>query len=373
MSAMALSWWDIPGPGRFVRRVENDLRDRVNVVAALPAGTGNVWFDFFRRRWADGQERMDVLHVDGDVRPPLDILCEAFTTNPAGTTTLGALVGENAFQGLTVGVLLENADSVRAWADFLVAYERECRLIDPLDRAVLLVATEGAGPQLLPPPETHLRVHVYDGYARPHDCYMYAWVLLGTEEKQAWRTELKMALCAQLAQWDPRLCEELSDRDIGSILRRATSVSALSAGQDAHATDDTDQGWALGVLQRRDGETVFHSGWVARDKGSREFERRVWAAQVQVVFPLIEQLRRQAIERYGSRFRMPVQVGDNEFVSDPYELEIAMVRRIVSYLDGVPRGVIRRLDQAYEFRNALAHLEPLTAQQLQTFEPTLEG
>jgi len=161
--------------------------------------------------------------------------------------------------------------------------------------------------------------------------------------------------------------------DIGSILRRVTSVGALPAGQDAHAADDLDEGWASGVLQRRDGETVFHSGWVARDTASREFERRVWAAQIQVVFPLIEQLRRRAIDRYGSRFRMPVQVGDNEFVSDPYELEIAIVRRIVSRLGGVPRTAIRRLDQAYEFRNALAHLEPLTAQQLQEFEPTLEG
>ena len=370
---MALSWWDIPGPGRFVRRVANDLRDRVNVVAALPAGMGRDWFDFFRRQWAEDQERMDVLRIDPDGRSPLDVLCGAYTTNPDGTTTLSALAREAGFRGRTVGVLLERTIPVREWVEFLASYECECRMIDPLDRAVLLVTTDGVGPQLLPPSETNLRVHAYEGYARPHDCYMYAWVLLGAEEKQAWRTELKMALCAQLAQWDPRLCEDLSDRDMVSILRRGTSVGALPAGQDAHAADDPDDGWARGILQRRDGETVFHSGWVARDKASREFERRVWAAQVQVVFPLIEQLRQQAIDRYGSQFRMPVRVGDNEFVSDPYELEIAMVRRIVSRLGSVPRGVIRRLDQAYDFRNALAHLQPLTGQQLQAFEPTLDG
>lgn len=347
------------------------MRDRVNVVAALPAGAGQDWFSFFRRHWADGQERMEVLHVDGDDRTPLDILGETFTTNPAGTTTLGTLFDESAFRGQTVGILLEDAGSVRAWSDFLVTYERECQVIDTLDRAVLLVATEGAGSKLLPSPETLLRVHIYDGYARPHDCYMYAWVLLGTEEKQAWRTELKMALCAQLAQWDPRLCEKLSDRDIGSILRRVTSVGALPAGQDAHAADDADEGWAAGVLQRRDGESILHSGWVARDTSSREFERRVWAAQVQVLFPLIEQLRRQAVELYGNRFRMPVKVGDNQIVSDPYELEIAMVRRIVSRLHGLPRSVVRQLDQAYEFRNALAHLNTLTSEQLLAFEPTL--
>ena len=53
------------------------------------------------------------------------------------------------------------------------------------------------------------------------------------------------------------------------------------------------------------------------------------------IFPLIEQMRRQAIERYGSRFRMPVLLGYGQRVNDPYELEITMVRRIVS---GMRRG-----------------------------------
>jgi len=372
---LTLSWWDIPGPARFVRRVEGDLRDRVNVVAALPAGMGQDWFDFFRRHWAYGQERMHVLQVDGDDRPPLDILCEAYTTNPPGTTTIGGLVGESAFQGQTVGVLLKDADSVRAWADFLVTYERECRRMDPQDRATLLVATDGVEPRRLPSAETLLRVHLYDGYARTHDCFAYAWALLGTAKKQAWRTELKLALCAQLAQWDHRLCEELAGQDIGAIIRKDTSINALPVGQGERP--DNDAGWALGVLQRWDGKTVFHSGWVARDAASREFEQRVWTAQVQVIFPLIEQLRQQAIDIYGGGFPMPVQVRDRygniRLESDPYELEIADVHWVMrEEMDGVPPKTIRRIGQARDFRNALAHLEPLDAQQLHAFEPMLD-
>ena len=102
---MALSWWDIPGPSRFVRRVENDLRDRVNVLAALPAGLGREWFDFFRRRWADDQERMDVLRVSTDVPSPLDQLCGAFTTHPLGTMTIGALAQEANVQRLALNHL----------------------------------------------------------------------------------------------------------------------------------------------------------------------------------------------------------------------------------------------------------------------------
>lgn len=370
---MTLSWWDIPGPCRFVWRVENNLRDRVNVIAALPVGLGREWFDFFRRRWADDQERMDVLRVGAETTSPLDKLCGAFTTHPIGTMTIGSLVQEAGFRGRTVGVVLDGTEPLQEWIEFLVAYERECRLIDMLDRTVLLLATDGVSPRLLPSPETHLRIHIYEGYARPHDCYMYAWTLLGVEEKQAWRTELKMALCAQLAQWDPRLCEALSDRDIRYILQPMSSVFTLPVGQDVNASADPDEGWAMGILQRRDGQVIYHSGWVVRDTTSKEFQRRVWAAQVQVLFPLIEQVRRQAIERYGSRIRLPILLGDGEHVNDPYELEIAMVRRIVSRMSGVPRAVLRRLDQAWEFRNSLAHLQPLTDQQLQEFEPSIDS
>ena len=227
---MGLSWWDIPGPCRFVRRVENDLRDRVNVVAALPAGLGRDWFDFYRRRWVDDQERIDVFASARKIFHLLRSCVRAFTTHPAGTMTLEDLIQETGFRGRTVGIMLNSTNPVKEWMEFLAIYERECRLIDVLDRTVLLLATDGVAPRLLPSPETHLRIHVYEGYARPHDCYMYAWVLLGAEEKQAWRTELKMALCAHLAQWDPRLCEVLSDCDIKSILQPESSVVALSVG-----------------------------------------------------------------------------------------------------------------------------------------------
>lgn len=88
---MALSWWDIPGPSRFVKRVENDLRDRVNVVAALPAGLGREWFDFFRRRWSDDQNRMDVLRVREEVTSPGRVVHRVH--NPSGGDTAASVSG----------------------------------------------------------------------------------------------------------------------------------------------------------------------------------------------------------------------------------------------------------------------------------------
>lgn len=369
---MALPWWDIPGPARFVRSVESDLLDRVNVVAALPGSLGKNWFEFFRRRWGQSQGRLEQLRPPDEACSPLDELCGAFTTRPRGTTSVGDLVMEPGFRGRTIGVFVERPGPIAAWAEFLDSYERACRSVEPFERTVLLLATSGVTPARLPAPATHLRVHLYDGYARPQDCYMYAWGLLGAEEKHGWRTDLKMALCAQLGQWDPRLCETLVDRDLGALLSRKLSESVLTGEAPMDVGGDLDDGWARGILQRRDDQIVYHSGWNAEGGASAEFERRVWTAQVQVVFPLIEQVRRNAIQTYGHHIRLPVVGADGEEINDLSELEIAMVCRLLSRSGRVPRGTLRRLEQAKAFRNALAHLEPLTSQQLLAFEPTLD-
>ena len=370
---MTLAWWEIPGPNRFVRRVENTLLDRLNVVAALPEGLGDDWFNFFRRRWRLQQEHMDIIRVSDDQQSPLENLSEAFTTNTYGASSIHALVGEPEFCGRTVGILVDGCGSWQKWKEFITAYERECRLVEIMDRTVLLIVTDAVNPARLPAPETHLRIHIYDGYAQPQDCYMYAWVLLGAGAKQTWRTELKISLCAQLAQWDPKLCERLSDCDLCEILQRESYTDLFSSAKDSMDAADLDEAWTRGVLQRRDNTVVYHSGWLAMDLDSGEFFRRIWAAQIQVIFPLIEQFRYQVVDMYRNLIYLPVRnYYNDEQINDPCELEIAMLRSILKSKSDVPRAVYRKLDQAYEFRNALAHLTPLTSTQIQEFELSLE-
>lgn len=368
---MSMEWWDLPGPSRFVQRVENNLKDKVNVVAAFPQGLGRDWFGYFQRRWRFNQNRIEVLYPEDSASAPLDFLCELFTNNREGTTTIGALIQESAFHDLTVGIFLQDRKDIAAWRDFLALYERECRLVDELDRTVFLVVTDGVLQHDLPSAEMLLRILAYDGYARPHDCYMYAWTLLGDDgRRHSWLKEMKLSLCAQLAQWDHRLCEQLSMQELGGVLNKESIADALPDVVCTDVNKDPDAGWAMGVLQNLDNEIVYHSGWEARDVSSKEYVRRIWTAQIQVVFPLIEQVRREALSKYRHLIHFPVRVGDVD-VNDPYELEIAMVASILRCKREIPRRTIRKLEKAWEFRNALAHLEPLSAGQLLEFDQML--
>ena len=362
---MALSWWDIPGPSRYVQRIEKDLNDRVNVVAALPEGYGQDWLKYFRWRRIDTQEHLEVLRMPDDNTSPLDVLCTTFTTSPLKTLTIGALIKNENFLGRTLGIYLDKSGQVKDWMDFSSAYELECRRVSQMDRTVLLITTNGICPEQLPAQETNLRVHLYDGYARPKDCYMYAWALLKGVEKQSWRTELKIALSSQLSWWDPYLCEKLSGMDLASILRPESMLNNCKREMSHSSEDGLDEGWAKGILQRYENEVVYHSGWLAGNALSDELDRRLWTAQVQVIFPLIEHVRRKTIEKYKKRLRCEID--------DPYELEIKEVRYHLSKIEDVPKSILRQVDHAYDFRNALAHLKSLTIEQILGFEPFLDA
>ena len=369
---MSLSWWDIPGPSRYVQRVENSLYERLNVVAALPDGYGKKWFTYFQKRWRNKQEQMDVISVTNNNNSPISVLCETLTASPLKKMTIKALARESGFKGRTLGIYIDRSGPVKEWMDFLESYELECRSTSPLDRTVFLIVTEGVAPKRLPKEETNRRVYLYDGFALPRDCHMYSWVLIGSYDKQTWRTELKMALIAQLAQWDPYLCEYLSDRDLKTILHKESLNSYDMRDKMNPSQGDLDDGWASGILQRCNGEVVYHSKWLAEYTSTNEYEQRIWAAQLQVIFPLIEQIRRKAIEKYRDRLTSLSREKDGVIVNEPYDLEIKEIRRLISYAENVPKAFVTRIEQAYKFRNTLAHLDLLTDDDLQQFEPILE-
>ncbi len=66
--------------------------------------------------------------------------------------------------------------------------------------------------------------------------------------------------------------------DIRSILQPSTSIVALPVSLEVDAPVDADEGWAMGILQRREDQVVYHTGWIAKKTKTQEFQRRVWTA-----------------------------------------------------------------------------------------------
>jgi hypothetical protein len=102
-----------------------------------------------------------------------------------------------------------------------------------------------------------------------------------------------------------------------------------------------------------------HSALLALDDPAAELPRRLWEAQVGVLFAVVEQGRRAVLERIGPTIDLPVQTPFGE-IHDPRDLEIGQLDWQITWgciaTDAATRLQVRWLKT---IRDALAHLEPV--------------
>ncbi len=97
-----------------------------------------------------------------------------------------------------------------------------------------------------------------------------------------------------------------------------------------------------------------------RDGNTTALKERIWAAQVEVLFPLIERQRLEIVDMYRSQFELEVRKGLEQFdnpVEKPEDVELGtMVYMVVTHRLNVPECDVRnRIHILRDCRNLLAH------------------
>lgn len=110
-----------------------------------------------------------------------------------------------------------------------------------------------------------------------------------------------------------------------------------------------------------------HVLWLYRHHKMTELNHRVWASQVQVLFPVIEMERIEIIERYGETISNSIDNNNvtqyEDLITDPMDLELGTLCYMMShrkdgeYLLYIPSDADReRIRFLHECRNLLAHI-----------------
>lgn len=111
-----------------------------------------------------------------------------------------------------------------------------------------------------------------------------------------------------------------------------------------------------GTVDRMGAQEQVHPALAAHlQDGEREIARRVWRAELGVLFPFIEEQRMRMIETLGSRLKVPWPTPYGE-VRDPRDLELSHLVSQARAIRGAERHV-PLLDHLRRIRNALAHGE----------------
>ena len=374
---MNSTWWQLSGPSRFVGRVAQDLQDGKSVVLCLP------------QHFPEGLSRAIRAQIDYDSWPwttlpvagltdrePADFLYSMFVRadTPQGLCTAATLVQEDAFAGRIIWLNGITAETWPVWSQFIAEYTDACRMRTEVFRTVFVVPLIGELASEPPPDDICLSIHTWRGIVSRLDMLLFTASILPDQRcHNATERQLLVHCIAQLALWDPSIAEILVHEQIATILQ-PHYVLTECARQRCWNTEIAKQpDWCQGIVDHIDGLEEIHSAMCVKDQLQRKIEHRIWAAQVGVLFPFIEEQRQDLLLRLQHYISVPFKTSQGATIENTQDLEIGHIYFQLAELrrNGIRPSsldltkVIGRVNTLRLMRNDLAHLKSISAEQIQ--------
>lgn len=356
---MWMNWWSLPGPDRFLDWLFEDFREGRSVVGVLPVTVPEGFRDELARRVSEeGFCWREVRWRDpgpGGSQSPIEILFrELEIPGPMDRPSVRKLLRAPHPGRLVVWVGGLDAQQADRWLALASEYASEAGSAGG-DPPRLCISCTGVRDRELPRPAVLLAVRRYAAAVGPLDTLLLTSRLLeDADQGSSTLRALRSAIATELAGTDPSLAYRLVSEPLACLLdpkrlllERASELGwARTRGGTEERSEDRLENW--------NGRSRLHSSAVALDGNPGELSRRIWRAQVQVLFPVLEELRVGIVEELRGRIPLPFFSGDRE-IKDLQELELAQLRdqgrkiRVSPKLQDV-------LDNAAAVRNQIAHL-----------------
>jgi hypothetical protein len=297
------------------------LRDAHGAAGVLGALTAQIGHDSFMR--------LQTI----DLRAPVELLAALNEALATDVRSLAALaVNENTHDTVFLFHLSDGAHA----AD-IQTFVRAGRLRPGNEAAVVVAACNGAIEGLN---GEHWDTLDFAGLVGPLDGMAFA--ALHLTEADSLPTRIKAAIAVEVGAWDLCLTERLLDLPMKEALRPDLCPPRWIDSDDEGAAQRLD-GWG--------GEPVRHAAWLARnDPGS--LAKRVWRGQLGVLFPWIEERRREVIARHRPFLRTTEKT--------MAEVEMLDWGPIAIQLGNGAKGCPKAVQSARAIRNELAHGRPVS-------------
>ncbi len=362
MDAPWAAWWAAPGPAVFLDETLDALRRGRSVVLGLPLGAPPGLAQAL-----EAEVSRDSLWCWTAVAPtgpatPMSTVVQALWGSTAAPETLLGLVQAVRLRNRVLWIGPLTTEPWPPWRDWLLAFARAAATLPAADRPVLCTETRGLPRTDWPRVDPSLAVLQWRGRLDGLDMQLWAATLLRGIELPPFTGRLRRELIATLAGADPLLAVHLRDETIPGLCRPQSTLIGFAAARGWHEAPP--HTWEAGVLEQLTGEQTLHLAALALDPAASAsaIAERLWRAEVRVLFPLIETLRRRLIERHRAQLQVPVQVEGRAPIIHIEDLELGHLHWQLRGRLGAQRAEL--LAALHRARNALAHLEPLSAEDL---------
>lgn len=368
---MDASWWQLPGPGRFVAAAVSDLRSGRNVLLRFPLhaahGVRDAVEGHVRANDLWYWRAVDAAALPADSPAALAIaLHDALGLTPAD----GLLPGPAALAGAVHAgavVWVDGLDAARwpVWARFLAQYQHACHAREEDRRGLFCVPLVGGLPAE-PVADTALAVCRWGQSLGRLDVMLHLDRLLPAAFPSPTLRQVALAVSVELGGADPRLGARLAALGPDLLTDPVGVLAAHAAERGWTAADLKRPAWHGGVVERLEGEERVNSAALVAGGDREGIERRVWQGQVRVLYPFIEEQRVRLVQEVGRLIPLPVETTYGT-VERAIDLEIG---QLVHFLRGrrVPDQTWRQLVVLCDMRHSLAHLRPVPGRDLMSPE-----
>ena len=296
---------------------------------------------------------------------PVEFLFSTFVTcaEPHNLRSANTLVQQAAFSEKIIWLENLTDNNWPNWKAFLESYQHVCHARSILERTLFCIPLVGDVGTDLPKDDVCLSKHIWKDCIDQFDMLLFLSRIFRDQNMPRIRKRIAISIAVELAQWDPSLGEVLSNESLESILTPEPVLHDFAASRGW--TEDFCQkaSFSNGMLNRCDGEQRLHSAAVVVRGDQAEIERRIWSGQVGIVFPFVEEKRRQIIQTLQGVLKVPYTTRFGERIVDVRELEIGHIESQLS-CNAPMRGslLFRQVQKLREARNSLSHLETLSVE-----------
>jgi len=362
-----LATWELPGPSGFVNKAGQDLSDGCSVIFAL----GEIHPEGLHGRLdsvlSDYGLRMVDIHIpewnEREFFTPEQVLSELFSLEVKGRDIFSKILAMSPQFTDERHVVWIDGISENEWPKwklFLDEYEHASRGVEVWHRTVFAVQLVGGVARNLPKnkPAVALKIHrFYHGVVNRIDTLLYVTSRLDNAAETPNHYRLLLNMVVELAGTDLGLAERFCREDIFTVSTPFPILKNLALERGWDKITSSPASVISGTTDLFDGQEYVNSAYLAICGQEQEIVRRLWRAQLSVIFPMIEEKRLRYIGKMRGQFPLPFKTSYGDVtVEDELEIShlcfMARTNKI-----SVDRSTFRVLDKLREMRNALAHLE----------------
>jgi hypothetical protein len=368
------AWWTMPGPARLASRMHKAWGRGQSTLLHFPQLMPPELRWVAEKRVRDSEMRTWRSIEPGDVGDvsgfdPIDFIHHhyALDLDAHGVVDVAALAGSSRLSEYVFWIEGWSGAQLERWLAFVADYADACRAYPESQRAVFCVLVqEPSGVQRLPRQDVALTLLSWKGYVDTDD--LYAWLVqaLAEEEVPRFQRQLRAAVAAEVAAFDPQVAHKLALLDFPVLLDPCDWLKEQASYYGWESRAFQKPSWDYGEVNVVEGEEVVHPVPLALRADYKAVRRRVWQGQVAVLFPFVERQRVNLLTELRSVLRVPFTTEFGNRIVDVNDLEIGHLW--YQARGRVCENVEKRIRALKDARHALAHLDVVSADDISRLE-----